>query len=182
MVDLRTVDGVLDSFCHYLSLKNKRTDYYQFFSDDYRTPYIDQYGCIPFYRSTRAEKLGDKVRVRPELLTAESLETLGEYYAMLQDRGVRVYVSCACLNLDALPEGEEEKIPEADAVFRQTIAAMPGVTLISRQEDYLYRGEDFYDTNYHLLSEPAKRNTERWMRDLEAQMILDGLWKKEADT
>ena len=182
LVDLRTVDGVLDSFCHYLSLKNKRTDYYQFFSDDYRTPYIDQYGCIPFYRSTRADKLGDKVRVRPELLTAESLKTLGEYYAMLQDRGVRIYVSCACLNLDALPEGEEEKIPEADAVFRQTIAAMPGVTLISRQEDYLYRREDFYDTNYHLLSEPAKHNTELWLRDLEAQMIQDGLWKKEADT
>ena len=181
LVDLRTTGGVLDSFCRYLSLKDKRTDYNQFFSDDYRTPYIDQFGCIPFYRSAHSEKLGDKVRVKPELLTAESLKTLGEYYAMLQDRGTRIYVSCACLNLDALPEGDEEKIPEADAVFRQTLSAMPGVTPISRQGDYLYRKEEFYDTNYHLLSEPAKRNTALWMRDLEAQMILDGLWEKEAD-
>ena len=28
--------------------------------------------------------------------------------------------------------------------------------------------------------EPAKQNTSLWMRDLEAQMILDGLWEKEA--
>ena len=180
LVDLRTVDGVLDSLCHYLSLKDKRTDYYQFYSDDYRTPYIDQFGCIPFYRSVHYKKLGDKVSVKPELLTAESLKTLGEYYAMLQDRGVRIYVSCACLNLDALPEGDEEKIPEADAVFRQAISAMPGVTPISHQEDYLYLEEEFYDSNYHLLSEPAKRNTELWIRDLETQMVLDGLWEAEA--
>lgn len=180
LVDLRTTGGVLDSLCHYLSLKNKRTDYYQFYSDDYRTPYIDQYGCIPFYRSVHSEKLGDKVVVRPELLSAESLKTLGEYYAMLQEHGVRIYVSCACLNLDALPEGDEERIPEADELFRQTLSAMPGVTPISRQGDYLYHKDAFYDTNYHLLSEPAKQNTSLWMRDLEAQMILDGLWEKEA--
>ena len=180
LVDLRTVGGVLDSFCHYLSLKNRRTDYYQFYSDDYRTPYIDQYGCIPFYRSVQSGKLGDKVRVKPEQLTPESLKTLGEYYAMLQSRGVRIYVSCACLNLDALPEGDAEKIPEADEIFRESISAMPDVTYISRQEDYLYHNEAFYDTNYHLLSEPAKENTELWMRDLKAQMILDGLREKEA--
>ena len=180
LVDLRTVDGALDSFCHYLSLKDRRTDYNQFYSDDYRTPYVDGYGCIPFYRSMHKDKLGDKVSVRPEFLTAESLQTLGEYYAMLRDRGVRIYVSCACINLDALPEGDEAKIPEADALLRQTLSAMPGVTPISHLGDYLYRQEDFYDTNYHLLSEPAKRNTALWMRDLLAQMAADGLWDKEA--
>ncbi len=169
----------MDSLCHYLSLKDKRTDYFQFYSDDYRTPYIDQFGCIPFYRSTHSGKLADKVFVKPELLTGESLQTLREYYDMLAERGVRIYVSCACLDLDSLPEGDAEKIPEADELFRQSLLAM-GVTPISHQEDYLFRAEEFYDTNYHLLSEPAKRNTAVWMRDLKAQMILDGLWKEEA--
>ena len=182
LVDLRTVDGVFDSFCRYLSIKDKRTDYNQFFSDDYRTPYIDGYGCIPFYRFSHKDRLADKVRVRPENLTGESLQTLQEYYAMLKERGVRIYVSCACLNLDALPEGDEEKIPEADELFRQTLSGMPGVTPISHQGDYLYHEEAFYDTNYHLLSEPAKQNTALWMRDLLAQMVQDGLWDKEADT
>ena len=180
LVDMRTVDGVMSSFCHYLSMKDKRSDYNQFFSDDYRTPYVDSYGCIPFYRSVHYNKLGDKVSVKPELLTGESLQTLREYYAMLQDRGVRIYVSCACLNLDALPEGDEEKIPEADAVFRQTLSGMPGITPISHQGDYLYHEEEFYDSNYHLLSEPAKRNTALWMRDLLAQMESDGLWEAVA--
>jgi hypothetical protein len=180
LVDMRTVDGVMDSFCHYLSMKDKRSDYNQFFSDDYRTPYVDGYGCIPFYRSIHYNKLGDKVSVKPELLTGESLQTLQEYYAMLQDLGIRIYVSCACLNLDALPEGDEEKIQEADAVFRQTLSGMPGITPISHQGDYLYHEEEFYDSNYHLLSEPAKRNTALWMRDLLAQMITDGLWEAVA--
>lgn len=176
LVDLRTVGGAFDSLCHYLSLKNRRTDYNQFFSDDYRTPYIDGYGCIPFYRSAHRDRLGDKVSVNPENLTSERLQTLQEYYAMLRNLGVRIYVSCACLNLDALQEAEQEKIPEADAVFRKTLSEMPGVTPISHQEDYLYRQEDFYDTNYHLLSEPARRNTALWMQDLLSQMVQDGLW------
>ena len=57
---------------------------------------------------------------------------------------------------------------------------MPGVTPISHQGDYLYRLEEFYDSNYHLLSEPAKQNTELWMQDLETQMVLDGLWEAKA--
>lgn len=181
LVDLRTVDGVFDSFCRYLSLKDKRTDYNQFFSDDYRTPYLDRYGCVSFYRSEHKDKLPDRVTVKPELLSGESLDTLGDYYAMLRERGVRIYVSCACVNLDALPAGQEAEISAADAAFRQTLAGM-GVTPISHMEDYLFREEDYYDTNYHLLSEPAKRNTTVWMRDLLAQMVQDGIWDKEADT
>lgn len=179
LVDLRTVGGVFDSFCHYLSLKDKRTDYNQFFSDDYRTPYVDQYGCIPFYRSVHAKKLGDIVNLRPELLTDENLATLREYYAMLQGLGTKIYVSSACLNVDALPEGQAETIEELDARFREAVASM-GATPISRQTDYLYHNEDFYDTNYHLLSESAKRNTALWLRDLGAALKADGLWEGEA--
>lgn len=179
LVDLRTVGGVFDSLCHYLSLKDKRTDYQQFFSDDYRTPYVDQYGCIPFYRSMPGKRLGDIVNLNIELLTDESLSTLRDYYAMLRSLGVRIYVSSACLNLDALPEGQKASIAEVDARFREAVAAM-GATPISRQEDYLYHNEDFYDTNYHLLSEPAKRNTELWLRDLCAALRRDGLWEGDA--
>ena len=47
---------------------------------------------------------------------------------------------------------------------------MNGPVLISRLADYLYRNEDFYDTNYHLRSEAAARNTALWIRDLKAAM------------
>lgn len=60
-----------------------------------------------------------------------------------------------------------------DDCFREAIDAMNGPVLISRLEDYLYRNGDFYDTNYHLLSDRAEENTALWLRDLLAQMALD---------
>ena len=51
---------------------------------------------------------------------------------------------------------------------------MDGPVLISRLEDYLYHNEDFYDTNYHLLSQRAEQNTALWLRDLLAQLEADG--------
>ena len=181
LVDLRTLGGVFDSFCSYLARKDTRTDYNQFYSDDYRTPYTDRYGCIPFYRSEHSEQMADTVNILPERLNEESLQTLRSYFERLTERGVRVYVSFACVNVDALPEGQAEELAACGRLFNQSVAAM-GAAPVSALEDYLYHDGDFYDTNYHLLSEPAKRNTELWMRDLLAQMIRDGLWEKEAET
>ena len=167
LVDLRTVDGAFDSLTHYLSLKDKRTDYQQFYSDDYRTPYIDRYGSIPFYRSGTEKELGDTVSLDPALVCEEALGTLEAYYGWLGQRGVRIVVSYACVNMDALPEDEHENVEAVDGLFRQAISAMDGPVAISRLSDYLYNRSDYYDTNYHLCSEPAKRNTARWLDDLE---------------
>lgn len=176
LVDLRTVDGVFDSLCHYLGLKDRRTDYQQFFSDDYRTPYLDAYGSIPFYRAGTDKNLDwtDKVRLNPELLAESSLETLRAYYARLTEKGIRVLVSCACVNLDAVPEEQRGNAAEMDRLFRAGVEAVPGVRMISRLEDYLYHREDFYDTNYHLNTAPAKRNTAQWLADLQAALAEEG--------
>ena len=177
LVDLRTVGGVFDTFCNYLAGKDKRADYNQYYSDDYRTPYIDEYGCVPLYRSVSGGDLADIVDIRPELMTGECLETLGKYYEALHARGVRIYVSHACVNLDALPAGQAGAPAEAGDTFNRAVAGMGTAVPISDLRDYLYRAGDFYDTNYHLLSEPAAENTERWLRDLTAQMVRDGLWE-----
>ena len=170
------MDGVFDSLCHYLGLKDRRTDYQQFFSDDYRTPYLDAYGSIPFYRAGTDKNLDwtDKVRLNPELLAESSLETLRAYYARLTEKGIRVLVSCACVNLDAVPEEQRGNAAEMDRLFRAGVEAVPGVRMISRLEDYLYHREDFYDTNYHLNTAPAKRNTAQWLADLQAALAEEG--------
>ena len=62
-----------------------------------------------------------------------------------------------------------------DALFRSAIEEMDGPVLISRLEDFLYRQYDFYDTNYHLLTEQASQNTAIWIQDLMEQMEKDGL-------
>ena len=173
LVDLRTVGGVFSSLSHYLGLKDKRTDYQQFFSDDYRTPYMDAYGSIPFYRSGTKKELGDKVRLDLSRVSGHALDNLAAYYSMLSGRGVTILVSYACVNMDALPEEERGNVEVMDQAFRESVEAMNGPVLISRLSDYVYHQNDFYDTNYHLLSEPAKQNTAQWMKD------LTDYWKAE---
>ena len=169
LVDLRQVDGAFSSLSHYLSLKDKRTDYQQFYSDDYRTPYLDAYGSIPFYRSGTQKDLDltDRARLEPDTVSSDALQTLREYYAWLSGKGVRVLVSYACVNLDAVPQEQRENVEAMDEAFRSALASMAGVTLISHLSDYLFRNEDCYDTNYHLCSGPAERNTAQWLADLE---------------
>ncbi len=103
--------------------------------------------------------------------------TLDAYYAWFQSRGARVYVSCACVNLDAVPEEQRGNAALLDEMLRKAVGQMEGVTLISSLEDYLYQNSDFFDTNYHLVTQAAKENTALWLRDLRAQMELDGVWE-----
>jgi hypothetical protein len=42
----------------------------------------------------------------------------------------------------------------------------------------LYEQEDFFDTNYHLLTPETRENTALWLRDLKEQMIRDQLWQE----
>ena len=168
----RSVGGILDSLCHYLGLKDKRTDYQQFFSDDYRTPYVDRYGSVPFYRSGTGKKLelSDKVLLDPERVSWNALDTLAAYYEWLTSGGVTILVSHACVNMDAVPEEQRDNVSLVDRMFRERIETVPGVRVISLLSDYLYHNSDFYDTNYHLNSEPAKKNTAKWIEDLRKEL------------
>lgn len=177
LVDLTTVEGALDSLCHYLSQKNARATYAQYFQDEEDRPYLDPFGCIPFFRSGTEEDLPDRVYLDPAFIDQGAMERLEGYYAWFQAQGARVYVSYACVNLDAVPEGQRENAALLDGLFREAVEGMEGVTLISSLEDYLYQNSDFFDTNYHLVSQAAKENTALWLRDLRAQMERDGIWE-----
>ncbi len=177
LVDLTTVDGVFDSLCHYLSQKDARASYSQRYQDEAGQPYLDRFGCIPFFRSGTEEELPDRVYLNPALIDWEAMERLGAYYEWFQARGARVYVSCACVNLSAVPEGERNNAAQMNRLLQEAVGEMEGVAFISSLEDYLYQNSDFYDTNYHLVSQAAKENTALWLRDLRAQMERDGLWE-----
>ena len=138
---------------------------------------MDSLGCIPFYRSTTAKDLADNVTLNPKLIDQESLERLRDYYDWYESLGIKVYVSYACVNMDAVPENQRGNVQMMDGLFHEAINSMGGPVLVSKLEDYLYHTEDFYDTNYHLRSEPAKENTTRWLEDLLSQMEADGLWE-----
>lgn len=177
LVDLRTVDGAFDSLTSYLQKKKTQTTYSQYYVDDDNQVYMDEYGCIPFYRGQTNETLADRVHLDPSYIEPAGMERLEEYYDWYQDKGVAVYVSYACVNMDAVPEEEKGNVSLMDNLVKEAIHAMDGPVVISDLADFLYAHEDFYDTNYHLLTKNVKENTAIWICDLREQMVIDGLWE-----
>lgn len=167
LVDLGNVSGVLDSLCHYLSVKDGRSSYYAVYQDGNRRTYLDRFGCASFYRGVSQEKLSDSVYLDPAYLTEAGMERLEAYYDWYASLGVAVFVSYPCVNLDAVPEGQRGNAALMDERFRKFIGGMDSAALVSSLEDYLYENADFYDTNYHLLTDPTIQNTAKWIFDLQ---------------
>lgn len=177
LVDLRTVPGALDSFSGYLAKKLDATTYTETFMEEGNV-FWDAYGCIPFARTeTVRSHLPDDVYLDPMYMTERARERFQKYCTWLQDKGVRIYLSYACINMGSVPAEQQGSVGFVESSFRKFAAALDGPVLISDMEDYLFQMDDFYDTNYHLLSEPARENTARWLRDLQAQMERDGIWE-----
>ena len=178
MVDLQTLGGVFDSLCAYLDKKDGQATYAQIYTGDEEQAYMDSTGSVPFYRGTTQSHLEDKVYLDPARIREEDMARLEQYYDWYQNRGVTVYISYACINMDAVPEDQRNNVEAVEEAFSAAIEAMDGPVLISRLSDFLYENDDFYDTNYHLLTQAARENTQIWLRDLLDQMEADGLWKE----
>lgn len=167
LVDMKNVTGVLDSFSWYLTRKKSETDYEGYYTDSKGRSYFGPYGEVPFARYEQIDgELSDSVTLRVDDLTPEGMGRLGDWYARFQEMGVTVYLSYASLNRSALTEEEWENADEVERAWQAAVSEMEGVTLISRMQDYVYWGTDFYDTNYHLLTGQVSRNTRCWLRDL----------------
>lgn len=176
LIDLRDFPNFLDSLQYWLENKETTSNYQEVFTDSKGRFYMDEFGCIPFTRTETAEELADNVYLKSMYLEEANMSRLNEYYQTIRSRDVTVYVSYACLNIDAVAEDQKGNVDMMDKLFHEHISIMEGVTLISSLRDYIYHNEDFYDTNYHLLSAPTMDNTSLWMRDLRIQMEQDGLW------
>ena len=168
LVDLRGIDGVFDSLCEYLNMKKGGGSYQDVYQDAEKREYMDTIGCLPIYRGKqepvmRYPEQQERVELDAEYLGDGAL--LRKMYGRCTEKGITVLVGYACVNMDAVPEEQKDRVEQMDALFKQTVAPFP---VISSLADYLYKNEDFYDTNYHLLSVPAQENTEKWLRDISA--------------
>lgn len=179
LVDLRGIGGVFDSLCSYLDTKDREADYRQFYTDSQGRSYMDGTGSIPFLRAESTGSLADKVRLDPEEVASADLGPLLEYYRRYAEKGVRVYVSYACVDLEAVPEEQQNNVAAVEEAFQAQMARTEDAVLISSLWDFLYKNEDFYDTVYHMCTAAADRNTSVWLRDLRNQMKADGLWPEE---
>ena len=169
LVDIRPIRGVFDSLHDYLSLKKPGGRYEDVYLDSEGRSYMSPDGCLPFEREGTAEKLVDDVGLSEDDLRGGLGELAGEYRA-LAEKDVSVYVSCGCVNNDAVPEEERGNAEAVGAAFNRLIGAMDGAVPISELSDYIFHTDGFYDTNYHMTSAAARENTARWLRDLEAAL------------
>lgn len=175
LLDIRVFDGgVFESLRLYLDKKQPGGSYLDVYRDSKGFAFFEESGCIPFVRTQSAESLVDEVELDPAYL--EDLSRLEQEYRFFTGKGVPVYVSCACIDIDRVPEEQQGNLALMGALFEEKFSAMEGVTVVSCIEDFIYHDEDCYDTVYHLLTEPAKRCTAVWIRDLKAQLLADGLW------
>lgn len=165
-VDISHLDGVFDSLCAYLDKKQDGGTYSDEYRDSKGRVLLDETGGIPFLREARTEHFGlDQTVLEPAYLK-NGLSLLGQVYRSYGEKGVCVVVSYGCINIDAVTEEQRDNVERMEKLFQKAIKKLPNATLISEWKDYLYHDEDMYDSNYHLLTEAADRNTELWLRDL----------------
>ena len=177
LLDIRVFDGgVFDSYRAYLDKKKPGGKYTDVYHDSKGYAFFDgETGCIPFIRTQSADELVDKVELDPAYL--KDLSRLEEEYGFFTGQGVPVYVSFTGIDIDRVPEEQQGNVALMDELFREKFSAMEGVTVVGRLGDFLFHDEDCYDTVYHLLTEPARRCTAVWIRDLKEQLQKDGLWE-----
>lgn len=176
-VDLRQFPGLLDSFQQWRNRKKTNGTYDEYYQDAEGRSFFDPAtGSIPFERYEQTDELADEVDLNPERLRKENMDRLKAFYDAIADKGVTIYLSHASINVDAMPSEQSGSVRYMDELFKSRMEEIDSVTVISYLGDYLYRNEDFYDTNYHLLSDVSTRNTAKWLRDLKQQMEQDGIW------
>lgn len=176
LVDIRQLDGgVFDSLRAYFDRKKPGGSYADVYRDSRGNAYMDDTGCIPFVRAHGLGSLSDEVRLEPAILS--DLSRLEREYARFSKKGIPVYVTHTCIDIDRVPAEERENAEPMGALFTERFSAMPGVAALGDIRDFLYHDPDFYDTVYHLLTEPAKRCTGIWVRELSSQLRRDGRWE-----
>ena len=176
LLDIRTLPEFFDIFQYWLREKKCISSYTDIYHDTKGNYYVDEFGCIPFNRQDTAPELVDTVYLDPSYMDPAALGRLEDHYRVILNKNVKIYVGYACVNMDAVPWEQQGNVAMMDGLFRDAFSQMEGISVIGKLSQHLYHNGDFYDTNYHLLSEPARYNTLVWLEGLEAQMRQDGLW------
>ena len=163
--DIRNIEGFFKAFTDFNGVRAKLP------AQDYSSHdnIYNSYGDIALERKTPGEDKSysnGEYYFNTELLTEQSFARLCSFYDHLQAKGVRVLFSFAPIN--KTPLNTEERIADAykfEEFYRQR-SENNGYSVISSVDDYMYSGEYFFDSDYHLNDLGAALRTERLINDL----------------
>ena len=100
------------------------------------------------------------------VLNKDNISLLGRKYNDISNKGVKVYFTHSPMNENS---EEEEVIYDKANEFEQTLRQVLdgyNVTIISKIDDYIFKGRYFFDTDYHLNFYGAELRTEKLINDL----------------
>lgn len=169
LADMRKYNSLFNDFYFFNVL---RAEFEDGSYSDY-CPSYNEYGDIVIERPMSEEGASfpsSETTFRLDYLTRGSVNRLCYYYDKVTAAGARVFFSYAPLNLDDLSaEDRDNRIWEAfDEKLKRYIKGRYPV--ISDPADYLFKGEYFYDTDYHLCTEGAYLRTAQLIEDLRAAL------------
>lgn len=140
-----------------------------------RTAQLNEYGDIETSDEMNSSDYfgGATIGLYVGAISGTKRESLNEAYRMLTDRGVKVYMSCAPCNRNAIPA---KYLTEAamDA-YMDSIRSAVDVPVISHIRDYILGGEYMYNSDYHPNAWGRDMRTKQLYADLAAQMEKDGI-------
>ena len=176
LADFSNNSGVIRAFFDYIEIK-KDADPCRY--DEGRYEDFNIYGDYiyerPYDEATESERdvtySDNAYCYAPELLTDAGIEKLAGYYDEIREKGGRVYLSYAPVNISA---GTGNDVREKGYEFAEKFENMfwgYGYEAISDVEEYMFPGRYFYDSDYHLNDLGAALRTERLLADLKAAGI-----------
>ena len=185
-VDIRGVNNIFASFNSFNVVRSTRkdksyADYVQEIDALGNWGYVDgETGEFTTYKPERGTNtpFTHEAGLHEEFLTGAPVERRRQMYRSFEEKGVRVLLSNAALNVDGFAYelfggggDEDEKLQQCyeralqfDAMSAQAFAEYPVLVGVA---DCLYRGGRFYNSDYHLGSAAAAEHTQRLLQALE---------------
>lgn len=176
LADFSENTGVLRAFFDYIEVK-KETEPCSY--SDGRFGDFNFYGdyiCSrPYDENTEAQRdvtySDNEYCYAPEMITEKSVAKLAGYYDAVREKGGRVCISYAPVNISARTDTEiRDKGFEFAEKFENMLLPY-GYAPVSRVEDYMFKGRYFFDSDYHLNDLGAALRTERLIKDLKASGV-----------
>ena len=185
LIDIRGVRNIFSSFHGFNVLRSTRpdktyADYVAAIDDLGNWGYVDEAtGEFTTYKPERGTDtpFTHESVLETAFLAGDAVARRTEVYRSFEEKGVRVFLSNAALNVDGLAyslfggSGDEaEKLQGcfalAEEFDRLNAQAFPAYPVLVGMTGCLYRGGRFYNSDYHLGSAAAAEHTEQLLQAL----------------
>lgn len=166
-VDIRNYTGIFDTLTAFNSTRAKSSPH----TYDDHVNNVNIYGDYTIERAPKGEDYCYASQTgldfnKSLFLSAAYTKIMNRIYDGFTEKGCHVYMSFASVNRNGL--SERSRKADYQAEWEAAIREKLHVTLISSLSDYIYPGNYFFDSNYHLSTEATALRTSTLARDINA--------------